>query len=156
MKASQSLANTKMPCSNLSNLVSVKYLPFCLWSLDRIAYTLILALDTRSPLASFVAKCHGLQSIHARAFIHHSLNLALEPSYSPGSEKISILAVLWPHLRDYSFNGLSQFFSFLLILSDHFRLQTVRRFSTRTHLSHVLHTFTNTYLPHGKPYSIKT
>ena len=54
--------------------------------------------------------------------------------------------VLWSHLRDYSFNGLNQFFSFLLILSDHFRLQTVRRFSMRTHLSHNFHHFTKTHV----------
>ena len=46
-------------------------------------------------------------------------------------------------------------FSLFLILSDCFRLQTVRRFSMRTHLSHTLHTLTNTCLPHGKPYAIK-
>ena len=63
--------------------------------------------------------------------------------------------VLWSHLRDYTFNRLSQFFTFHLILSNHFRLQTVRRFSTRTHLSHAFHLFTNTCLPHGKPCSIK-
>ena len=45
------------------------------------------------------------------------------------------------HRRLYS-NGLSQFFSFHLILSDCFRLRTVRRFSMRTHLSHNLHHFT--------------
>ena len=41
-------------------------------------------------------------------------------------------AVLRSHLGDYTFNRLSQFFSFHLILSNHFRLQTVRRFSMRT------------------------
>ena len=45
-------------------------------------------------------------------------------------------------------------FSFF-ILSDHFRLLTVRRFSTGTHLSHALHHFTNMCLPHGKPCFIK-
>ena len=63
--------------------------------------------------------------------------------------------LLWSHHRNYTFNRLSQFFSFHLILSDHFRLRTVRRFSTRTHLSHALHIFTNTCLPHDKPCSIK-
>ena len=63
--------------------------------------------------------------------------------------------VLQSHLRDYTFNRLSQFFTFHLILSDCFRLQTMRRFSMRTHLSHALHHFTNTCLPHGKPCSIK-
>ena len=38
-------------------------------------------------------------------------------------------------------------FSLLFILSDHFRLQT--------HLSHALHHFTNTCLPHGASCSIK-
>ena len=46
-------------------------------------------------------------------------------------------------------------FSFLFILSDHFRLQTMRRSSMGTHLSHALHHFTNTCLPHGKSYFIK-
>ena len=63
--------------------------------------------------------------------------------------------VLQSHLRDYTFNGLSQFFTFHLILSDRFRLWTMRRFSMRTHLSHALHHFTNTCLPHGEPCSIK-
>ena len=45
--------------------------------------------------------------------------------------------------------------NFFLILSNHFRLRTVRRFSMRTHLSHTLHHFTNTCLPHGEPCSIK-
>ena len=63
--------------------------------------------------------------------------------------------VLWSHLRDYTFNGLGQFFTFHPILSDYFRLYTVRRFSMRTHLSHALHHFTNTCLPHGEPCSIK-
>ena len=53
--------------------------------------------------------------------------------------------VLWSHLRDHSFNRLSQFFTLHLILSDHFRLQTMRRFSMRTHLSYALHYFTNTF-----------
>ena len=57
--------------------------------------------------------------------------------------------------RGLHLNGLSQFFSFPLILSDHFRLRTVRRFSMRTHLSHDLHHFTNTCLSRGKPCSIK-
>ena len=43
----------------------------------------------------------------------------------------------------------------LFILSNHFRLQTVRRFSMRTHLSHDLHCFTNTQLSYGNPCSIK-
>ena len=43
----------------------------------------------------------------------------------------------------------------LLILSNHFRLWTVRRFSMRTHLSHALHYFTNTRFPHGESSSIK-
>ena len=42
------------------------------------------------------------------------------------------------------------------ILSDHFRLRTMRRFSMRTHLSHAFHYFTNMCLPHGKPCSIKS
>ena len=63
--------------------------------------------------------------------------------------------LLWSHLRDYTFNRLSQFFSFHLILSNHFRLRTMRRFSTRTHLSRALHHFTNTCLPHGEPCFIK-
>ena len=47
-------------------------------------------------------------------------------------------------------------FSFYnLILSDCIRLQTMRRFSTRTHLSHTLHAFMNTCLPHGEPCFIK-
>ena len=63
--------------------------------------------------------------------------------------------LLQSHLRDHTFNGLNQFFTFHLILSNCFRLWTMRRFSTRTHLSHTLHIFTNTCLPHGKPYAIK-
>ena len=51
------------------------------------------------------------------------------------------------------FNGLVTFSLFYLILS--FRLQTVRRFSMRTHSSHTLYTFTNMCLPHDKPYTIK-
>ena len=47
-------------------------------------------------------------------------------------------------------------FSLFFILSDHFRLQTMRRFSMRTHLSHALHHFTNTCLPHGEPCFIKS
>ena len=42
-----------------------------------------------------------------------------------------------------------------LTLSYHFRLQTMRRFSTRTHLSHALHILTNMCLLHGKPYAFK-
>ena len=63
--------------------------------------------------------------------------------------------VLQSHLRDYTFNGLSQFFTLHLILSDCFRLQTVKRFSIKTHLSHNLHHFTNMCLPHGEPCFIK-
>ena len=63
--------------------------------------------------------------------------------------------VLWSHLRDYTFNGLSQFFTPYLISSNSFRLQTVRRFSIRTHLFHALHIFMDTCLPHGEPCSIK-
>ena len=63
--------------------------------------------------------------------------------------------MLWSHHKELHSNRLSQIFSFHLILSDHFRLRTVRRFSMRTHLSHNLHHFTNTCLPHGKPCSIK-
>ena len=62
---------------------------------------------------------------------------------------------LQSHPRDYTFNRLSQFFTFHLILSNHFRLWTMRRFSTRTNLSHDLHHFTNTCLPHGEPCFIK-
>ena len=46
-------------------------------------------------------------------------------------------------------------FSPFLILSNHFRLRTVRRFPKGTHLSHTLHHFTNTCFPHGKPCFIK-
>ena len=48
--------------------------------------------------------------------------------------------VLWSHLRDYFFNGLVTYLLLNLILS--FRLWTMRRFSTRTHLSHTLYKFT--------------
>ena len=61
--------------------------------------------------------------------------------------------LLQSHHRDSTFNGLINFSLFYLILS--FRLQTIRRISTRSHLSHTLHIFTNTCLPHGKPYAIK-
>ena len=44
---------------------------------------------------------------------------------------------------------------FSLFLSNHFRLRTVRRFPTGTHLSHALHHFTNMCLPHGEPCYIK-
>ena len=64
--------------------------------------------------------------------------------------------LLQSHPQGLHLNGLSQFFSFYLILSNCFRLQTVRRFSTRTHLSHNLSHFTNMCLPHGEPCSIKT
>ena len=43
----------------------------------------------------------------------------------------------------------------LFILSNHFRLQTMRRFPMGTHLSHAFHHFTNMCLPHGKPCLIK-
>ena len=46
----------------------------------------------------------------------------------------------------------SHFILSYLIVSD---IQTVRRFSMRTHLSHNLHHFTNTCLPHGEPCFIK-
>ena len=65
------------------------------------------------------------------------------------------LWMLRSHLRDYSFNRLSQFSLFHLILSDQFKLRTMRRFSMKTHLSHTLLLFTNTCLPHGKPCFIK-
>ena len=51
------------------------------------------------------------------------------------------------------FMDLSFFFS--LILSNLFRLQTIRKISIRPHLSYTLLHFTNTCLPHGKPYAIK-
>ena len=64
--------------------------------------------------------------------------------------------MLQSHSKELHFNRLSQFFSFFLILSDHFTLQTVRRFSMRTHLSHAFfHHFTNMCLPHGEPCFIK-
>ena len=47
--------------------------------------------------------------------------------------------MLWSHSRGLYSNRLSQIFSFYLILSDCFRLRTVRRFPTGTHLSHNLH-----------------
>ena len=47
--------------------------------------------------------------------------------------------MLWSHSKGLYSNRLSQIFSFYLILSDCFRLQTVRRFPTGTHLSHNLH-----------------
>ena len=64
--------------------------------------------------------------------------------------------ILQSHSKELLFNGLSQFFTFHLILSDQFRLQTVRRFPMGTHLSHTLHHFTNTCLPHGEPCFIKS
>ena len=63
--------------------------------------------------------------------------------------------LLWSHPRGLHSNGLSQFFSFHLILSDRFRLRTVRRFSMRTHLPHALHLFMNMCWPHGELCSIK-
>ena len=47
-------------------------------------------------------------------------------------------------------------FSLFFILSDHFRLQTMRRVPTGTHLSHTLHHFTNMCLPHDEPCFIKS
>ena len=76
-------------------------------------------------------------------------------SYSKSLTNQKIEILLWSHLRDYTFNRLSQFFTLHLILSDCFRLQTVKRFSIKTHLSHTLHHFTNICLPHGEPCSIK-
>ena len=58
-------------------------------------------------------------------------------------------------VNSHLFNRLSQFFTFFLILSDHFKLQTMKRFSMRTHLFHAFHHFTNMCLPHGKHCSIK-
>ena len=52
-------------------------------------------------------------------------------------------ALLWSHPKGLYLNGLGQFLTFHFILSNHFRLQTVRRFSMKTHLSHALHIFTN-------------
>ena len=96
--------------------------------------------------------CHGTTS--SQHLHQHSAGaVALTAAGTKGS---SAPCVLQPHLRDHSFNGLSQFFTFHLILSNCFRLQTVRRFSTRTHLSHIFYHFTNTCLPHGKPCSIKS
>ena len=46
-------------------------------------------------------------------------------------------------------------FSLFFILSDHFRLQIVRKFPMETHLSHALYHSTNTCLPHGEPCFIK-
>ena len=43
----------------------------------------------------------------------------------------------------------------LFISSNCFRLQTVKRFPTGTHLSHTLHHFINICLPHSKPCFIK-
>ena len=77
-----------------------------------------------------------------------SLSIAWKLIFSRG-------VVLQPHPRDHSFNELSQFFTFHLILPKPFRLRTVRRFSMRTHLSHAFHISTNTCLPHGKSYAIK-
>ena len=51
------------------------------------------------------------------------------------------------------FMDLSFFIS--LILSYCFRLQTMRRISMRSCLSHALHIFANMCLPHDKPYAIK-
>ena len=68
---------------------------------------------------------------------------------------IRIKLLLRSHLRDYSSNRLSQFFSFTLSYLIISELRTMRRFPTRTHLSHTLHHFTNTCLPHGRPCSIK-
>ena len=47
-------------------------------------------------------------------------------------------------------------FSLFFILSDNFRLQTVRRLPTGTHLSHTLHHSTNMCLHHGEPCFIKS
>ena len=61
--------------------------------------------------------------------------------------------LLQSHSKGLHFNGLVNFFSF--ILSNYFRLWTMRSFSMGTHLPHTLHTLTNTCSPHGKPCSIK-
>ena len=63
--------------------------------------------------------------------------------------------LLQSHPKGLHLMDLVNFSLVLLILSDYFRLQTMRRFSMRTHLSHTIHTFTNMCLPHGEPYSIK-
>ena len=63
-------------------------------------------------------------------------------------------SLLWSHSLRLHLTDLSNF-SLFLILSDNFRLQTMRRFPRGTHIPHTLHHFTNTCLPHGKPCSIK-
>ena len=82
----------------------------------------------------------------------HATEMTTTTTMFPGSHQ---LCLLWSHLRDYTFNGLSQFFTPYLISSNSFRLQTVRRFSMRTHLFHALHIFMDTCLPHDEPCSIK-
>ena len=78
--------------------------------------------------------------------------------------KPTVIWVLQPHqlpcycygpiLWDYISMDLANF-SLFFILSDCFRLWTMRRFSKGTHLSHALHHSTNTCLPHGEPCLIK-
>ena len=58
-------------------------------------------------------------------------------------------------LTGTTFQQTSPIFLFFSILSNCFRLQTVRRFPTGTYLSHTLHHFANMCLPHGEPCSIK-
>ena len=52
--------------------------------------------------------------------------------------------MLQSHLRDYTFNGLSQIFSFSSYLIWSFQTSNHERLSMRTHLSHAFHHFTKT------------
>ena len=132
---------TQIVCGNLNQISEMQK------TLSMISTSLTPLPCTPSPLIQQISFCFSksgwsrlLKSTHI-AF----LLIAWKSIFRRG-------VVLRSHLRDYTFNGLNQFFSFL---SDHFRLRTMRRFSTRTHLSHALHIFTNTCSPHGKPCSIK-
>ena len=118
-------------------------------TLSMIATNLTPPPHAPSPLTQQISFCFS-KSGQSRllTFIHATFLLIAWKSIFKGS------SVTVPPQGLHS-KGLSQLFSFYLILSDHFRLRTMRRFSMRSHLPHDLHHFTNTCLPHGEPCSIK-
>ena len=109
--------------------------------LSKISTTFTPPFHLPSPLIQQTSFCYSKSSqSHLLNFTHAAfLSITWKLIFRRG-------VVLWSHSLGLHFNGLSQFFSFHLILSDHVRLQTVRRFPMGTHLSHTLH-FTNTCLP---------
>ena len=136
---------TQIICGNPSPILEMQK------TLSVISMNLTPLPHAHSPLIQQTFFCfsksgwsHLLKSTHA-AF----LLIAWKSIFRRG-------VVLWSHLGPTSgTTHLMDLVNFFLILSNHFRLQTVRRFSMRTHLSHTLHHFTNRCLPHDEPCSIK-